>query len=315
MDVFVSARMLCGPRWSSVCSVCGLDDRKVVHTGCAWRSLTLYGCSGRPISSLGRGSTGPRRGKGRVKMRKFQILGVALVAVFAFGVITAASASAAPTFLLAEWLVNGATFTGELEVESVGTILLEDTATGVNVICSGILDGLISENGLDRISDVLTLNGVTTISLVPLTEPSVEGCTTMSPLCSEPLVWPLHLPWDTQVELMEEPAGTFLLFVVLVTESATGGGLPGWYVICMKTIGEPVDQCTAKENGVIDLSLELSLLLGQFSDPLSTEAGEKLATCTLGSAESGVVETIPSEILLTGGGTISASSEAGAVEA
>ena len=114
---------------------------------------------------------------------------------------------------------------------------------------------------------------------------------------------------------MEEPAGTFLLFVILVTESATGGGLPGWYIICMKTIGEPVDQCTAKENGVIDLSLELSLLLGQFSDPLSTEAGEKLASCTLGSSESGMVETIPSEILPTGGGTLSVSSEAGAVEA
>ncbi len=284
--------------------------------GCARRSLTLYGCSGRPISSLGRGSTGPRReGKAEWKMRKFRILGVALVAVFAFGVITAASASAAPTFLLAEWLVNGATFTGELEVESVGTILLEDSATGVDLTCSGILDGLIGENGLDRISDMLTLNGVTTLTLVPLTEPGVEGCTSSSGLCSEPLVWALHLPWDAQAELMEEPAGTFLLFVVLITESATGGGLPGWYIVCMKTIGEPVDQCTFKENGVLDLSLELSLLLGQFSDALATEAGEKLATCTLGSSEAGVAETIPSEILPVGGGTLSVSSEAGAVEA
>ena len=248
-------------------------------------------------------------------MRKFRILGVALVAVFAFGVITAVSASAAPTFLLAEWLVNGATFTGELEVESVGTILMEDTATGVDLTCSGISDGLIGENGLGRISDVLTLNGLTTISLVALTEPGTEGCTSSSGLCSEPLLWPLHLPWDAQAELMEEPAGTFLLFVMLITESSTGGGLPGWYIICMKTIGEPVDQCTAKENGVIDLSLELTLLLGQFSDVFATEAGEKLATCTAGSSEAGVAETIPSEILPAGGGTLSVSSEAGAVEA
>ena len=248
-------------------------------------------------------------------MRKFQILGVALVAVFAFGVITAASASAAPTFLLAEWLVNGATFTGELGTESVGTILIEDTATGVDLTCSGILDGLIGENGLGRISEVLELNNTTVINLTALTEPGLEGCTSSSGLCSEPLLWPLHLPWDTQAELMEEPAGTFLLFVILITESAAGGGLPGWYIICMKTIGEPVDQCTLKENGVLDLSLEKLLLLGQFSDVLSTEAGEKLATCTLGNSESGVVETIPSEILPTGGGTLSVSSEAGAVEA
>ena len=246
-------------------------------------------------------------------MRKFQLLGVALVAVFAFGVITAVSASAAPTFLLAEWLVNGATFTGELEVESVGTILLEDTATGTDIECSGILDGLVSsENGLDRISDVLTLDGVTLISLTPLVEPGL-ACTTLAGICAEPLLWPLHLPWDTQVELMEEPAGTFLLFVILILDS--GAGLPGWYIICMKTFLEPVDECTGKESGVIDLSLELSLLLGQFSDALSTEAGEKLATCTLGNAESGVVESIPSEIRLVGGGEINASSEAGAFNA
>ena len=192
---------------------------------------------------------------------------------------------------------------------------MEDSSTGVDITCSGILDGLIGENGLGRISEVLTLNGLTTISLVALTEPGLEGCTSSSGLCSEPLLWPLHLPWDTQSELMEEPAGTFLLFVILITESATGGGKPGWYLICMKTIGEPVDQCTPKENGVLDLSLELSLLLGQFSDALSTEAGEKLATCTLGNCESAVVETIPSEILPAGGGTLSVSSEAGAVEA
>jgi len=241
-------------------------------------------------------------------MRKFQLLGVALVAVFAFGVITAVSASAAPTFLLAEWLVNGATFTVELAVESVGTILLEDTAVGTDVECSGILDGAISsENGLDRISEVLELNGTTKISSTPLVELGL-ACTTLAGICAEPLLWPLHLPWDTQVELMEEPVGTFLLFVVLITK-------PGWYLICMKTFLEPVDECTTKENGVIDLSLELSLLLGQFSDAISTEAGEKLATCTLGNSESGVVESIPGEILLVGGGELSASSEAGAFNA
>jgi hypothetical protein len=40
-------------------------------------------------------------------MRKIHLLGLALFAVFAFSVAVAATASAAPTILLAEWLVNG----------------------------------------------------------------------------------------------------------------------------------------------------------------------------------------------------------------
>ena len=59
-----SLRGCCVGRGMRVCS-CRGPDRECCLWGCAWRSLTLYGCSGRPIPSLGRGSTRPRRGKGR----------------------------------------------------------------------------------------------------------------------------------------------------------------------------------------------------------------------------------------------------------
>ena len=58
-------------------------------------------------------------------MRKIQVLGVALLALFAFGALTAVSASAANTYLLAEWLLNGvaigASETNLVEID--GTLL------------------------------------------------------------------------------------------------------------------------------------------------------------------------------------------------
>ena len=79
--------------------------------------------------------------------------------------VVAASASAA-TFLLAEWLVNGAAITEagpEVGTEAVGTILVEDTKTALGAssfICSGSLLGTIGFDGLGRISEVLTLGNV-----------------------------------------------------------------------------------------------------------------------------------------------------------
>jgi len=62
-----------------------------------------------------------------MKMRKIQLLGVAALALFAFGAFTAVSANAANTYLLALWLFNGANVETELLVEISGELLLEDT--------------------------------------------------------------------------------------------------------------------------------------------------------------------------------------------
>src|ERR1700691_2206326 len=140
----------------------------VRQVGPAWLSLALYGCSGRPIPSLGRGSTGPRRGKGRrKKMRKIQVLGVALLALFAFGALTAVSASATNTYLLAEWLLNGVAIglpANEINlVEIDGELLLEDTkavlGSPAEVKCMGSLDGWVGLNSLGFTSEVLNTVG------------------------------------------------------------------------------------------------------------------------------------------------------------
>jgi len=245
-------------------------------------------------------------------MKKFQLMGVALVAVFAFSVVLSASASAAPTFLLAEWLVNGAAVTEaqEFNSETVGTLLLEDTKTLLNassVVCSGKLLGTIGFDGLDVISEVLNLSNE---AIGPALTGTALSCEEES-VCEEGLVWPLHLPWNTLLELMEQENSekkVEVFFVVLIEESATGGGKPGWEVECMKTITKPVDECVG--TGVIELSLEANtLLLGMFLKAFTELSGEPFADCTQSKEDTGVVESIPTELTLTNGDTLNASSE------
>ncbi|HEX4115277.1 MAG TPA: hypothetical protein VHY18_05330 [Solirubrobacteraceae bacterium] len=90
-------------------------------------------------------------------MRKIQLLGVALLALFVFAAFTAVSASAANVYLLAEWLVGGSAVTTELLVEMSGELLMEDTtgALGapVMVLCSWVLDGWMGPNSLGPLTE------------------------------------------------------------------------------------------------------------------------------------------------------------------
>ena len=100
-------------------------------------------------------------------MKKFQIFGVALAAVFSVAAMTVASASAAPVFLLAEWLVNGAAITTPHNTDTEGPeILMEETILGIkiDVLCSGIFDGNVQANGVDVVSELLALAGGSAIS-------------------------------------------------------------------------------------------------------------------------------------------------------
>jgi hypothetical protein len=231
-------------------------------------------------------------------MKKFHLLGVVLVAVFAFAALTAASASAV-TFLLAEWLVGGLPITADLNVEATGELELEETILGLKIVavCSGILDGTIGPNGLDVISELLTLDGLTVISLVPLVEPGL-GCTNGSN-CPEPLVWAVHLPWESLLELMEE--GTEVFFADLIFSS--GAGNPGWYVACMGS--GTSDECTVAE-GVSEKTNEGSNVDTLFSEAFTELAGLKLANCVTGGNEVGLVTGLGT-ISLVGGGTLAVS--------
>ena len=222
-----------------------------------------------------------------------------------WGLYTAANKSA-PKFLAAEWLVGGTAVTAELSTETADELLFEDTKTAVGkavILCSGILDGWVGPNSLGWVSEVLNLSGEA-ISTTPLVGLALE-CTAQSG-CesgSAPKVWPVNLGWETEVNLMEQ-SGTF--FDVL-TLPHSGGGNPGWELEC-KILGiAVVDECTASQ-GVAELALEGTSLLDKLSSAFDESAEDKLATCSQGGEESGVIEG-EGTITLTGGGELTASSE------
>jgi hypothetical protein len=239
-------------------------------------------------------------------MRKFHLVGIALLAVFAFSAVASATASAELVFLLAEWLLNGVAVVLDL-VEAEGELLLTDLkgflGAEAMVLCSGILDGFVEPNGHDLITEVLTLDTPPdTVDLVAL---GLLALTCVNQVnCATPLVWAVNLPWLTELELHEE--GTTTLFVVLILDS--GAGKPGWYVQCMGVLGEPSDECTAgTEGGVFEVDNTTPTLTALFSEALTEAMGLKLADCTVGGLEQGEVEG-EGLINVPEGGTLTVSS-------
>src|SRR6202034_2246398 len=161
-------------------------------------------------------------------MKTTYVLGLALVAIFAVGVLSAASASAL-TFLLAEWLENGSPVTATLLFETPETVLFDEELDGIpiHIVCSVILDGFIGPNGAAEITEILNLSGEP-ISLVGLTG-TADTCTNEDN-CAEPLFWETELPRLTLLELMEDGTETF--FSDLITSEKTGGQV-GYEFECM----------------------------------------------------------------------------------
>ena len=233
-------------------------------------------------------------------MRKLHILGVALIAVVAFGVVSAATASAV-TFLLAEWLVGGTAVTSTTLTETSGELLIAEelTVLGVKikiaVLCSGIFVGNIGSDGADDLTELLNLPKEL-IDLTPLVELGLE-CTN-DENCPEPLAWADNLPWLTQLELMVD--GTEEFFVDLLT--ANGNGNPGYHVVCMGNTAL-ADLCTAVE-GITKVTNEAESLNTEFSEAFTTLSGLKLANCEVAGNETGIVEGLAS--ITTSAGAVSA---------
>ena len=252
------------------------------------------------MSSLGRGWTGLDRGKGGQEMKRLNILGIALVAVFAITVVVAATASAVE-FLLALWLVGGVNVAANLATDLEGEFLFEDELTllgKVFMLCSGILDGTVGPESKDEITKFLTLGTLhTEIPTTVLTEPG-WACTDQSGgLCPEPLFWAEKLPWDTEAELMIDGAETF--FVDLFLAIAI-------YYICMGNGIE--DLCEFSELAVKLTNLAGGVVDNEFSDAFQTLTGLVLGNCTVGGAASVVIEGL-GEQLLASGESLTVSSE------
>jgi len=236
-------------------------------------------------------------------MKKFQLVGAALVAVFVLGALTAGSASAL-TFLLAEWLEGGGGLTTTKLGDIEGELLLAETLTilGVKVkidaLCSGIFDGEFGPNGADEITELLTLEPSSLVSGTALVEPGLACTNTEN--CPEPLAWATELPWLTLLVLMEDSGESF--FADLLTKP---GGKVGYYVICMGSSAS--DSCTTTE-AAAKVTNTGEGLDSEFSEAFTELAELKLANCEVAGVEQGIVEGLGFALII-GGGALTASSE------
>jgi hypothetical protein len=213
-------------------------------------------------------------------MKRIHVLAVALAAVFVASVVVVSAASALE-FLLALWLegATGIPVTTILLVEQTGELQLTDTKTllgSSSLLCSGTLDGWIGPESLDQISELLNLNGI----LISLTVLSGEAlaCIDQTGLCPEPLVWAEGLPWETEVELLEETGGPFfadLLFKGEYEVECMGNGL--------------VDLCSAPVVAVQLKNEPGGVVDAEFSDAFQELAGLNLGECSLGGSQSVVI--------------------------
>jgi hypothetical protein len=212
-------------------------------------------------------------------MKRIHVLGLAFAAVFALCAVSVGSAFGAP-----EWLVKGAAVTATLAAETEGALtLIQLTKASGEILneikCEGIFDGEIGPNGADQINEVLNL-AMEAISKVALSglalECKVENGgldeSTDCKLGTTALVWAIHLPWKTQLELMEAPA------MLLDLLGPIANGNPGYYVECESNfLGiKGTEECEGATSTLVenDLTTSPASVLGVFS-----EAESELGTC------------------------------------
>ncbi len=235
-------------------------------------------------------------------MKKLQILGAALVALFALGSLVASAAFAQPTFLLAEWLLTGAVITTPDLVEIDGELNLINLDGGglgvtIEILCSGILDGTVGPASADLITELLNL-AEEKISGTALS--GLELVCTDTKNCENPLVWAEELPWETELELMEGVTGG-PFFVDLI--------LNGRYYAECTLLGTKMNElCSAPEVAVQATNEEPGTVTLLFSDSFQELAGLKLGAC--GSNAETAEITGEGLILVFGGGQLTVSSGA-----
>jgi hypothetical protein len=218
-------------------------------------------------------------------MKKLHLIGMALVAVFAFSAVVAAAASAAP-----EWLVKGTAVTSALAVETKGSLLLTDLKASIlgesSVECiNGALIGTVNSAGKDTVTEIKV--GTVTSKGNGLTGTVLE-CKGVKGCEGTGLVYPIGLPWTTQLELVEG--------VGVVDDTTSASGKIGYVVECsifgvkeedecLQTLGSAVISNMVAETDVLGIVKEENT--GECS--LSKEktgdlAGEGLIVTTNGEA-------------------------------
>jgi hypothetical protein len=196
-------------------------------------------------------------------MKKLHILGLALVAMFAFAAVAAGSASAT------EWLVSGAAAPAGSATTSTGSIELEDMTLGASVKCTTTTDeGTVGAGAADTVTKV-TFAGCT----------SPKGCTSVDN------VEAIHLPWTTTA------SGTAPSFKDTISEKGTGGA-PGYLIECVSA-GLLLDDSCTKATANVEVKNLTSSVEALFNT-------EEEAKCSLGGEKAGLVHG--SEVISATGG-------------
>lgn len=209
-------------------------------------------------------------------------MGLALVAVFAFGVLAAASASAAVT-LLAEWLIGNKGVTTLTSVVIEGELLLEDTSNKAGITCSGKFIGSVGPSGEDEVTSVQSLTGGAVSELGGAGGLVCKSETICENSATDVIAFPRNLPWHTLAYLEEATK----LFRDLVFSA-------GYDVECLVLGIKIVDECTATNasdelvNGATTVEAKGALT--------------PLGTCSIGGAATGNIENVGvnSTLTLTG---------------
>jgi hypothetical protein len=200
-------------------------------------------------------------------MRKIHLLGLALVAVFAFGAMTAASAFAEVGM---EWLLHEEAVTAETAVGAIMTEgLLELTDLKVPIFgsatvdCEGLGEGTIGPNGKDLITSIVDKEGKNPLKCTGVK--TCEGATE---------VVPLDLPWETQIILNgTEPRDELL---------QAGKGEPGYEVVnCKTSLGTQKDDCSGPTSQKLENMPTESDVLSIF------DANSAKGNCTIGGTGAG----------------------------
>jgi hypothetical protein len=143
-------------------------------------------------------------------MRKLQIMGLALFAMFAFGSVLVTSAFAEEAL----WLEDGKDITVATSADTEGLILLTNlTILGnVEIDCEGLFDGTVGPGMEDEITQILSSAGV--LIGTNLTGTALNCTVENNGLCNLnelAELWGDNLPWKSLIELMAvAPPAEFL---------------------------------------------------------------------------------------------------------
>jgi hypothetical protein len=205
-------------------------------------------------------------------MKKIHIVGLALVAVAAFFAVSVASASAAP-----EWLVGGNPVTVLTSVTTTGLLTLTDLKASFlgasSVDCEGTLVGSVGAGGEDEITEIIGSEGKKYTSANATLGATFIECKGVAGCEGNGLVWPIGLPWLTQLEL----SGT-----AIIDDTKANAGEMGYAIECSIFGVKEEDSCTQ------------ALFAPSFIENMATEndtlflvAEENASHCSLSGENSG----------------------------